>query len=191
MDRAGAFIPYTNGVTRVIEEVMTCREGKRKVMFIGNGGSAAVAGHFALDYWHAAGVRSISFLDGPQLTCLSNDHGYVNAYARSVENFSDPGDLLVAISSSGKSQNILNAVQTAREKGCGVVTLSGFFPSNPLGTLGDINFYVPSRRYGPVESAHEYILHAVLDVMVARLKGHKRERKSSRGKASVENTATP
>jgi D-sedoheptulose 7-phosphate isomerase len=168
---AGEEIPYAQGVCRAMDLVNACSTGRRKVMFVGNGGSAAIASHFALDYWHTAGIRSMTFLDGPLLTCLSNDHGYEQAFALAVDRFADPGDVLVAISSSGASKNILKAVEAAHGRRCGILTFSGFSPTNPLRALGDINFYVPSKRYGPVESAHEYILHAVLDVMMERREG--------------------
>src|SRR5690606_34064077 len=97
-------------------------------------------------------------------------------FAKSVEMFCDPGDLVIAISSSGKSANILNAVQSARLRGCSVVTFSGFKPDNPLSALGDLNFYVPSDRYGAVEVAHLLLIHAVVDEVNTLKQKEKRTR---------------
>jgi D-sedoheptulose 7-phosphate isomerase len=109
-------------------------------------------------------MRSVSFNDGPQLTCLGNDHGSEQVFAMPVSMFANPGDVLVAISSSGNSTNIINAVAAARARECAVITLSGFGPDNRLRPLGDLNFYVPARHYGHVELAHETILDCILDL---------------------------
>jgi D-sedoheptulose 7-phosphate isomerase len=77
--------------------------------------------------------------------------------------FADEGDVLVAISSSGRSENILLGVQAAKSKGCRIVTISGFDENNPLASLGEINFYVPSKAYGPVEVLHHSICHCIID----------------------------
>jgi D-sedoheptulose 7-phosphate isomerase len=80
--------------------------------------------------------------------------------------FCDRGDLLIAISSSGKSKNILNSVTEAQKIGCGTVTLSGFQPGNPLSRMGDLNFYVPSSSYGVVEIAHLLLIHTMIDEVI-------------------------
>ena len=137
-----------------------------KIIFIGNGASASIASHMSTDYWKNGGMRAIAFNDAALLTCLSNDCGYENVFGKSVEMFADEGDILVAISSSGKSENILNGVYAARKQGAHVVTLSGFKPDNPLRSMGDINFYVPDGSYGAVEILHLSICHCILDVVI-------------------------
>jgi D-sedoheptulose 7-phosphate isomerase len=134
-----------------------------KLMFVGNGGSAGIAGHSAIDFAKNGGVRAITFNDASSLTCLGNDLGYDQVFAKQVEMQGLPGDVLVAISSSGQSPNILNAVKTARDVGCQVVTLSGFKPGNTLRASGDVNFYVEGEAYGFVEISHQAILHVILD----------------------------
>ena len=163
-DAEGDVIPFAAGVRRTIELLHESTSRGGKIMFIGNGGIAAIASHSALDYWHAGGMRSVAFNDGPQLTCLSNDYGYEQVFAMPIKMFADPGDVLMAISSSGNSVNILNGVAVAREKECAVVTLSGFSADNRLRSWGNLNFYVPARHYGYVELAHGTVLHAVLDL---------------------------
>ena len=135
-----------------------------KLMFIGNGGSAGISSHMAIDYSKNGGIRSTAFNDGAALTCLGNDLGYDQVFAKQVDLHARPGDMLVAISSSGKSQNILNAVSVAKQRGCFVLTLSGFTPGNPLRLAGDINFYVDSGEYGFVEITHLALIHAILDL---------------------------
>jgi len=145
---------------------MAQTEAGRKIIFIGNGASASIASHMSTDYWKNGGMRAIAFNDAALLTCLSNDCGYENVFGKSVEMFADEGDILVAISSSGKSENILNGVYAARKQGAHVVTLSGFKPDNPLRSMGDINFYVPDGTYGSVEILHLSICHCILDVII-------------------------
>ena len=168
---AGGEIQLTDAMARTIGDVPFHGfrfDGKRydcgnKLGFIGNGGSAGIASHMAIDYSKNGNIRSQAFNDPSALTCLGNDLGYENVFAKQIEFHARPGDLLVAISSSGNSQNILNGVAQARETGCKVVTLSGFAEDNRLRDLGDINFYVPSREYGFVEITHLALCHAVVD----------------------------
>ncbi len=151
-----------------IDIIVTQTSLGRKVIFIGNGGSAAIASHQAVDYWKNGRMRAIAFNDSSLLTCISNDFGYPQVFAKPVEMFADPGDVLMAISSSGRSENILLAVNVARRKGCKVVTMSGFSTDNPLRLAGDLNFYVPSDSYGCVEIVHLALCHCILDTIISR-----------------------
>jgi D-sedoheptulose 7-phosphate isomerase len=147
----------------MMSDARATHDGGNKLIFVGNGGSAAIASHMATDYSKNGGVRSLALNDGSMLTCLGNDLGYDQVFAKQLELHARAGDLVIAISSSGRSPNILNAVNAARDAKCKVVTLSGFTPDNPLRALGDINFYLASDRYGFVEIGHLTICHAVLD----------------------------
>lgn len=134
-----------------------------KLLFIGNGGSASIASHMAVDFWKNSGIKALSFNDSVQLTCLGNDFGYERVFEAPVAFFAEPGDLMIAVSSSGRSPNILRGVRAARRRRCGVVTLSGFGKANPLRKLGDINFYVPDGSYGFVETVHGAVCHLFAD----------------------------
>lgn len=134
-----------------------------KVILVGNGGSAAIASHIAVDYWKNGKVRAMAFNDASLLTCVSNDLGHEELFRKPVEMFADAGDLLICISSSGNSRNIINAARMGLKRGCKVITCSGFSADNTLRTLGHVNFWVPSGAYGHVEITHELILHAILD----------------------------
>src|SRR5260370_25838460 len=119
-----------------------------KVIFAGNGGSAAIASHMATDYSKNGGLRAWSMNDASMLTCLANDYGYDQVFAKQIEFHGRSGDVLVAISSSGQSANILAAVAAARKLPCTLVTLSGFKPDNALRKTGDMNLYLDSTPYG-------------------------------------------
>lgn len=135
------------------------------VFFIGNGGSAAIASHMAADFLKAGGMRSQCFNDGALTTCLGNDLGYEHVFDTPLLRHAKSFDALVAISSSGRSPSILNAVRAGRKIAMHTVTLSGFDKANPLRSLGDVNFYVESDRYGIVEICHLAICHAILDAL--------------------------
>jgi len=162
-DKAGRILDVDAGITRVHESMRRIARGTNKVMFVGNGGSAGIAGHLAIDFAKNGGVRAVTFNDASSLTCLGNDLGYDQVFAKQIEMHAFPGDVLIAISSSGGSKNILNAARAAAGRQCEIVTLSGFKTDNPLRGLGDVNFFVASGVYGFVETGHQAILHAILD----------------------------
>lgn len=152
-----------SGIAGLIELMRKLRAGS-KFIFIGNGGSAAIASHMAEDFTKNGRVRAVTFNDAALLTCYANDFGWNEALAKAVEHHGMTGDVLVAISSSGKSENILRATDAARVRGIPVVTFSGFAPDNPLRKLGTFNFWTPAAQYGFVETAHAALLHAALDL---------------------------
>jgi D-sedoheptulose 7-phosphate isomerase len=160
---AGQSLPIAEAVNQVMALARRTHAAGNKLVFVGNGGSAAIASHMATDYSKNGDIRSLALNDGSMLTCLGNDLGYDRVFAKQIELHARPGDLVIAISSSGRSANILNAVKAARAAQCAVVTLSGFAGENPLRRLGDINFYIESDRYGFVEIGHLTICHAILD----------------------------
>jgi D-sedoheptulose 7-phosphate isomerase len=139
------------------------QKNNRRVYLIGNGGSAAIASHTAIDLLKNGNIPATAFNDASLLTCLSNDIGYENVFSKPIEMLARKGDLVVCISSSGNSENILKAAQTAKTKGCVIITLSGFVPENKLRELGNINFFVPNFSYGFLEVIHQFILHCILD----------------------------
>ena len=163
-DRQGASLSLDNGFGRVADAARAAHARGNKIMFIGNGGSAAISSHMAIDYLKNGGLRTMALNDAATLTALGNDFGYDKVFAAQLELHALPGDLLVAISSSGRSSNILNAVDVARTKQCGVVTFSGFSQDNPLRRCGDVNFYIHSGQYGFVEVGHLALCHASFDI---------------------------
>ncbi len=154
---------FEEGVNRVVSEYNRLKKTGNKIIFIGNGGSAGIASHQSADYTKNGKLPAITFFDPSLLTCISNDYGYEYVYEKPIEIYAKQEDILIAISSSGQSENILNAVNAAKKKGLFVITLSGFKEDNPLREKGDMNFYIKSECYGHVEIIHLIISHIFLD----------------------------
>jgi D-sedoheptulose 7-phosphate isomerase len=160
---SGEPLDMAEAVNQVMALARRTHAAGGKLIFVGNGGSAAIASHMATDYSKNGDVRSMALNDTSMLTCLGNDLGYERIFAKQIELYARADDLVIAISSSGRSANILNAVKAARAAKCAVVTFSGFTADNPLRRLGDTNFFIASDRYGFVEIGHLTICHAILD----------------------------
>lgn len=159
----GTQVSLDQGADEAVAALRGAKAASRKVMLIGNGGSAAIASHLHNDLCKAVGVPALLFTEPSLLTALSNDDGYGSVFERPVRLWAAAGDVLLAISSSGRSENILRAVRAAKERQCGILTFSGFSPDNPLRRMGDLNFYVPSAVYGYVELAHSVLAHFLTD----------------------------
>ncbi len=144
------------------------REAGRKLMFAGNGASASIASHGAVDFTKQGRVRAIDFNEPNLITCLSNDFGYENFIAKAVEFYADPGDVLVLISVSGRSPNAVAAAIYARGRGLTVVSFTASAADNPLRGLSDIAFWIDSRAYNVVECVHMIWLTTVVDMLVGR-----------------------
>ena len=136
------------------------------VYMIGNGASASMASHFAADLAKNAHVHTQVFSDLSLITAVSNDMGYEHVFAEPLRRRGKRGDMLVAISSSGRSPNVLAAVAVAREVEMDVVTLSAFSTDNPLRKEGTINVFVDAETYGSAETCHAALLHYWLDMVV-------------------------
>lgn len=173
-DGQGAVLSMEEGKTKAVDMILSAgctsrgvqSAALRKMMLIGNGGSAAIVSHMQNDLCKVVGVRAMVFNEPPLLTAFANDYGYEFAFEHLVALWADPGDLLLAVSSSGQSENILRAVRASRTRQCRVITFSGFSPDNPLRQMGDLNFYVPSQIYGHVELAHSALSHLLTDSAV-------------------------
>src|SRR5215467_3083082 len=163
--KTGDRIEFADAATALMARARATHAAGNKLIFVGNGGSAAIASHMATDYSKNGGIRSLALNDSSMLTCLGNDLGYDRVFAKQIELHGRNGDLVIAVSSSGRSPNILNAVEASEAAGCSVITLSGFGPDNPLRAKGEVNFYIASDRYGFVEIGHLTICHAILDFL--------------------------
>ena len=169
-DSLGEEISLNQAAVRIIEAIFSLPNEYNKLIFIGNGASATIASHQATDFWKNGGIRAVAFNDPALLTCVSNDYGYQDVFAKPIEMFADSGDILFAISSSGRSVNILNAVGAGSRRGALIITLSGFKEDNPLRSLGDLNFYVPVSEYSHVEIIHHSLCHFILEMVIERKK---------------------
>jgi D-sedoheptulose 7-phosphate isomerase len=139
---------------------------RNKAIFAGNGGSAAIASHCAVDFTKQAGIRSVNFNEVDLITCFSNDYGYELWVRKALEFYGDAGDVVVLISSSGKSPNIVNAAEYAPAAGMKLVTFTGFAENNPVRKMGQLNFWVNSRAYNVVEMTHHIWLLSVCDLII-------------------------
>ncbi|TSA57397.1 MAG: SIS domain-containing protein [Methylophilaceae bacterium] len=161
--RGGAKLLLETGMEAAMQILSQVRKNCGSVYVIGNGGSAGVASHAVIDFVNVAKLRAFTLHESSLLTCMANDYGYENAYSRLLGHMAKPEDVLIAISSSGKSMNIRNAVTEMARNGGSVITLSGFFQDNPLRLLGDINIWLDSDDYGMVEVGHQFVLHNISD----------------------------
>jgi len=139
------------------------REGT--IYLIGNGASASMASHFAADLAKNGHLHTQVFSDLSLLTAISNDVSYEDIFVIPLQRRGREGDMLISISSSGCSPNILKATRLARELDMTIVTLTGFSPDNPLRRIGDLNAYVAGTSYGHTETSHAAILHHWMDLV--------------------------
>lgn len=157
---------YEEGIRMLVECFVEVKRNGNTVFFIGNGGSAAIASHMTVDYLKNGRIRTHSMLDSAVLTCLGNDYGYEFVFSEQLKAVCNQNDLLVAISSSGNSDNIVKAVETARACHVKIITLTGFQQTNKVLPLGDYSVYVPIAEYGIVESIHNLILQQIVDEII-------------------------
>ncbi|GAB2695507.1 SIS domain-containing protein [Aliiglaciecola aliphaticivorans] len=140
----------------------------KKLMFAGNGASAAIAAHGAVDFTKQGGVRGVTFNEADLITCFANDYGYDRWMEKAVEFYGDEGDVLVLISVSGTSPSVVEAAKYAKANGIKVVTFSGKSEDNALKALGDINFWVDSAAYNIVECIHMIWLTTAIDLVIGK-----------------------
>lgn len=157
---------YHVDLKKAAEMICTVSKKGNKLIIAGNGGSAAMASHVSVDFTKAAGIRAINFNEANLLTCLSNDYGYEKVFEKAVDFYGDKGDMLILISSSGNSSNVINAAKRAKSLNIEVITFSGFSSNNDLRKLGDINFWVKSKAYNIVEMTHHIWLLAIVDYII-------------------------
>ena len=118
---------------------------KGKILIFGNGGSAAIASHVSIDLTKNAKIRTVNFNESDLITCFSNDYGYARCVEKSVDFYADSKDTLVLISSSGKSQNMINACKAAKRKKIKVISLTGHTKNNPLSKIADLSLWINSK----------------------------------------------
>lgn len=165
--RDGVQLGTNTGCDEAVRMLLALHAADRKAMVIGNGGSAAIASHMVNDLSKSANLRAMAFNDFSLITALANDDGYEHAYETCVQQWAQADDVLIAISSSGKSKNMLLAVAAAQAAGARVITLTGFRSDNPLRRLGDLNIHIAAEDYGMVELAHSILTHYLTDTAAA------------------------
>lgn len=141
---------------------------KKKLIVIGNGGSASIASHFSIDFNNNVKKQCLNFSDHSMLTCLANDYGYENWVKEVVKVHCKKGDILLSISSSGESLNIINGILEAKKKNVFCISLTGFKKNNQVSKISDINFWVNSENYNVVETVHLIILLNIIEKFKGR-----------------------
>lgn len=157
---------FKNGLAEAVNLLKRARATGASVWWAGNGGSAAICSHLAQDVLNKLGIKSLYTGDTPLITCMANDFGYEKVYSKPLKSFINNDDILIAISSSGNSENIISCVQVANESGAHVISLSGMRDDNKLyNCKSDVAFFVLSDLYGIVETSHEAILHGIIETL--------------------------
>ncbi len=143
--------------------ILKVKKEKKKILIFGNGGSAAIASHFSIDCNNKLKIKCLNFNEASILTCFSNDYGYENWVKKALEQFSEKGDLVILISSSGESKNMIFASKFTKIKKIKTVTLTGFNKKNTLSKSGYIDIWINSKVYNFVENSHQIILLSIID----------------------------
>tara|TARA_B100000029_G_scaffold445578_1_gene466141 strand:+ start:516 stop:1073 length:558 start_codon:yes stop_codon:yes gene_type:complete len=162
---------FLNKIISVKRILLDAKESKSKVMIFGNGGSAAIASHFSVDLTKTANIRSVNYNEADLITCFSNDYGYERWVEKAIDFYSDEGDVLILISSSGESKNMINACKFAKIKKLSkIITFTGHKKENSLSKIGDINFWINSNVYNVVENVHQVWLLSIIDLVINKKK---------------------
>jgi D-sedoheptulose 7-phosphate isomerase len=152
----------------ILKKKIISMNKNNKIIFIGNGGSASISSHLATDFTKITKKRAVCFNEPNLITCFANDYGYENWAQKALEFYSIPGDIIILISSSGKSKNLINACLFAKKNKYFVSTFTGFKKNNHLSRIGNINFWVDSKKYNIVEMVHHTWLVALVDEIVKK-----------------------
>ncbi len=153
-------------IKKISKYFLRANNRKKKIILFGNGASAAISSHVSVDLTKTLNFRALNFNEADLITCFSNDFGYEQWMSKAIEYYADKGDLIILISSSGKSKNILNAAKKCQALKLDLITLSGFYKNNPLNKYGNINIWVDSKKYNIIETIHQTILLSALDYLI-------------------------
>lgn len=142
---------------------------KNKILIAGNGGSAAISSHFSVDITKNAKIRAVNFNEYDLITCFSNDYGYERWIEKAIEYYCEKGDMLILISSSGQSPNMIKAGKFFKKRRFGkLITLTGHKNNNNLKKIGDLNLWVNSKSYNLIENIHQFWLLSVIDLIIGK-----------------------
>ena len=154
--------------TELIDEsvslISNCKNKNGKIYIIGNGGSSSIASHVSVDFIKAAKIPSVTFNNSNLITCFANDYGHDNWVSEAIKSYTQSDDMIILISSSGTSKNIVNAAKYCKANNLSLITLSGFEKNNPLSQLGNVNIHINSNSYNFIEMSHHIILVAIVDI---------------------------
>ena len=163
-DGEGTSLDVDEAYALLADWVRECAKSKHRIYFAGNGASASMACHFSTDLAKNSDAPTEVFTDPSLITATGNDMGYDETFAYPLRQRMVPGEVLIAISSSGNSPNTVNAVAAAGELGGRAVTFTAMKPDNRMRASGQLNFYIPADDYGMAESGHAVLLHHLIDL---------------------------
>jgi len=159
--------------TELIEEsvslINNCKNKNGKIYIVGNGGSSSIASHISVDFAKVANVPSATFNNANLITCFANDYGHDNWVSQAIRSYTQKNDMLILISSSGTSKNIVNAAKYCNANNIPLITFTGFKNDNSLSQLGNVNIHVNSDNYNYIEMSHHIILVAIVDIFSQKL----------------------
>ena len=158
-DHEGNSLDHEEGIKINLGMLENLRDRGGNLFLVGNGGSAGVVSHTLTDFINVDKLNARTLHESSLVTCMGNDYGYENTFSQPLSILARKGDVLVAVSSSGRSPNIHNAVKSIKKAGGEAITLSGFGKDNPLRSMGDLNIWLDSNSYGLVEIGHLFYLH--------------------------------
>jgi len=159
----------TSLIDQSVSLIDNCSTNNGKVFIVGNGGSSSIASHVSVDFAKTANIKSETFNNSNLITTFANDYGHDNWVCESIKAYLQKNDILILISSSGTSKNIINAAKHCKNNNIDLITLSGFNSDNPLSKLGDVNIHINSKNYNFVEMSHHIILLSIVDIFVQKL----------------------
>ena len=159
----------TSLIDKSVELILDCKKNNGKVYIVGNGGSSSIASHVSVDFAKVANVPSDTFNNANLITCFANDYGHDNWVKEAIRAYTKSNDILILISSSGTSKNIVNAAKYCKDNKISLITLSGFDINNPLAQLGNVNIHIPSEKYNFIEMSHHIILVSIVDIFAENL----------------------
>ena len=181
MDYKNYFKNYANSISNLLTEVDTnlidesielikkIISSNGRIFLVGNGASSSIASHVSVDFVKVAKVKSLTFNNSNLITCFANDFGHENWVKEAIKTFCTIDDILILISSSGKSKNIINAAKYCSTNKIDLITLSGFSKDNELSKLGNVNFFVSSNDYNYIEMTHLIILVSIVDIFTKKI----------------------
>jgi D-sedoheptulose 7-phosphate isomerase len=166
----GETLDHTIAYNSLVSKLAELHQSTHIIYLIGNGGSSAIVSHSAVDFINTCQIKAYPLTEHSQLTCMANDYGYENVFRNQIDMMMGPEDVLIAVSSSGSSPNIVRAAEIAREKKAFLITLTGFSPDNRLRKMGNFNFWLDTMDYGQVEIGHALLLHILTDKLGKKIR---------------------
>jgi D-sedoheptulose 7-phosphate isomerase len=163
-------ISFDKKIIECVKFFKKCNSLNKKIIFLGNGGSASIASHVSVDLTKNAKIRSINFNEPDLITCFANDFGHENWMKEALKMYYDKNDIVVLISSSGKSANIVKAAKWCVESNIRLITFTGCLRANPVNKLNKngLNFWINSKAYNHIELSHLFLLLTIVDIIIGR-----------------------